>query len=75
MQVYNQYMPIAVKMFRVRDYQRSQLIVQGNLAFESYRPGDTASGLLTVSNPDGSPFNTNPQFSYSVVFENSTVSV
>ncbi len=40
-----------------------------DLPYETYRPGDTVSGMIKVEQKDGSPFESKPTFSFSVEFE------
>jgi hypothetical protein len=59
----------ACKLVRIRSYPRDQLQVKTVLPLESYRPGDTVSGTIKVDTNDGSPFEVNPTFDYSVSFD------
>lgn len=48
--------PTVKKLFRVRDYDRDQLIVSASLSIDAYFPGDTVNGKLKVYPADGSAF-------------------
>ncbi len=48
--------PETVKLIRIRDYPRDQLLVKTDLTFESYRPGDTVTGTIKVEQPNGEGF-------------------
>jgi uncharacterized protein YfaS (alpha-2-macroglobulin family) len=63
----------AKKLIRIRDYPRDSLVVKAVLNQESYRPGDTVTGQLTVSQPDGEPFDISPAYTYSVTFNSTTI--
>ena len=71
--VYGYYMSPAKKLVRIRDYSRDMLVVSGVLNQESYAPGDTVTGKLTVRQVDGEAFKTAPTYSFSVNFNSSQV--
>lgn len=73
--VYNNYIACTKKLIRIRDYPRDQLVVKALLSLESYRPGDTVSGQLSVSQPDGEAFTKAPTYSYSINFNASSVNI
>jgi len=53
---------------RVRDYDREQLVITPKLALDSYYPGATVQGELTIQRQDGADFTHEPTFGYSVKF-------
>ena len=46
--VSNYQIPSAIKLVRIRDQPRDNLVVKVNIPFESYRPGDTVTGQIKV---------------------------
>jgi uncharacterized protein YfaS (alpha-2-macroglobulin family) len=50
------YLQTTTKIIRIRDYPRDLILVKTDLTFESYRPGDTVSGIIKAELKDGRPF-------------------
>jgi len=61
-------MPITDRIVQVRTYNKPLLDIAVELPLESYFPGDTILGTISVRNQDGTLFQDTPSFSYSVDF-------
>ena len=57
------------KLFRVRDYDRDQLVTLATLPLDTYFPGDKVNGKIKTYKADGSTFTANPNFDYYISFD------
>jgi hypothetical protein len=60
-------MATAERLIRIRSYNREILLVQATFDKETYNPGDTVNGQLTVNRTDGVAFTDSDKLSFSYV--------
>ncbi len=70
--VSNAYIAVASTSFTLLTYPKDQLVVSTQLNQNSYNPLDTVNGIVKVTLPNGSLFNTTLTVNYYVNYTNSS---
>jgi len=66
-------MPYARKIIQIKNYPVYDLLVDIQLDYHIYFPGSGVYTKILVANVDGAPFANVPEISYSITFEDGTL--